>query len=579
MKRFSASLCGCLLASALHAAFFYWDAVDIAFLAVVIIGVPITCCAVLLLPSKQPARAFWLGAAIGGGPSLLGGALLLVQLKKKLSLPNGRLIGLVNISGLITVALLMMGFASIDIRSYWTHQPLASIDSSSSLPSSAPNVILISIDSWRADTLFGYDELFPNIAALRDMSSWSDRTLVAAPSAVPSHLAMITGDSPLKNGSRKTDGIFRSNDTLATSTIFRVFKDAGWKTLSLIWDTIDFNKSEMADGLDVYENYAQDSPRLLLLKKAHTPGWLKFMPAPYRQRMSQQLFGWRTKGYAGDLKKLVIGNTPSAATLRRSMGYLESFSNDTQPFFMFLHFVDLHQPYLSDESVCGTLTEGLSWPKVYADLPTHDRGVAAIIADDLASGSPEAKTAAEYLHKIYLEELMQIDKCLGEIFSAANDFERPTYLLLTSDHGEHFGEHGQMAHAKSLYKEVLRVPLLLSGPTIQRSELLSAKLEDVLPTLTEVAHIKTPDSISGISLLKIRPQQDYLATSRTGFAFFHGKWKLVVEHGGEWHDSDKWQVLRLCDLSSDPDEWVDLSGEHAELVLKMLDLASSIIRR
>jgi arylsulfatase A-like enzyme len=173
---------------------------------------------------------------------------------------------------------------------------------------------------------------------------------------------------------------------------------------------------------------------------------------------------------------------------------------------------------------------------------------------------------------------MQIDKYLGEIFSAVNNIERPTYLLLTSDHGEHFGEHGKMAHAKSLYKDVLRVPLLLTGPTIQCTELLGATLEDVLPTLTEAAQINTPNNISGRSLLRSRPPQDYLATSRTGFALFHGKWKLVVEHGGELYDSDKWQVLRLCDLSSDPDEWVDLSGEHAELVLKMLDLASSIIR-
>ena len=578
MKRFSASLCGCLLASALHAAFFYWDVADIAFLAIVVSGVPITWCVVVLLPSKQLARAFWLGAAIGGGPSLLGCALLLVQVKKKLPLPNGRIISLLNMSGLITVALLIMGFASIDIRAYWANQPLTNINSSKSLPPSAPNVILISIDSWRADTLFGYDELFPNIAALRNMSLWSDKTLVAAPSAIPSHLAMLTGDYPLRNGRRQADGIYRTKDSLATPTIFRVFHEAGWKTISLIWDTIKFDKSEVADGLDVYENYAQDNPRLLLLQSPSVPSWLRFMPQPYRQGMMQQLFGWRTKGYAGDIKELVIGDAPSKVTLRRSMGYLKSFSNDTQPFFMFLHFVDLHQPYLSDESVRGTLTKELSWPKGYVDLPTHDRDVAKMISHDLVSGLPEALTAAEYLHKIYLEELMQIDKYLGEIFSAVNDIDRPTYLLLTSDHGEHFGEHGQMAHAKSLYKDVLRVPLLLTGPTIQRTELLNVTLEDVLPTLTEAAQINTPNNISGRSLLRSRPPQDYLATSRTGFALFHGKWKLVVEHGGELYDSDKWQVLRLCDLSSDPDEWVDLSGEHAELVLKMLDLASSIIR-
>jgi hypothetical protein len=563
-----------------RAILFHQHCWDIAFLIVLGPSVFLAAGISWLFVRKRPSYAFWIGVIIGSGPSLISLLLCVVVLKIKLPSPSTRAAHFINFSGASTVALLVLGVDKVHINDYWDdcqYSEIPSVVGTTTIAADSPNVILISIDSWRADTLLKYAEQLPNLTALREKSMWSNSALAVSPSAVPSHLAILTGDDPLKNGMRKDDGSYRPNSKINTPSVFRLFHDAGFQTISLVWDTIKFDKSGVADGIDVYENYAQDHPRLRLLRQHLMPGWIKLLPKKRAESIALQIFGRRTIDFNGDIKGLVIGNTPGKLSLQRSLGYLRKLEISSRPYFMFLHFVDLHQPYRADSSVSGLMTGELMWPEAYTDIAPDSRSISEVISRDLELGLPHAQDAADYLKHVYLEELIYIDRCIQEIVAQVHKLSRPTYFMLCSDHGEHFGEHMQMAHANSLYKETLRVPLMISGPSITHGRLENVGIVDVLPTLTSLAGIQAPSDISGSSVFGKRISKARLSTSKSEFAVFYGNWKLVVNYAGNLKEPRDWQVQRLCDLGEDHGELLDLSGENDEIVDEMLQIALTLL--
>ena len=554
---------------------------DVAFLIILAPSALLAAILSLLFVQKQPPYAFWIGAIVSSGPSLFSLLLCVLVLKVKLPAPNARLMGAINISGVLALALLVFGVGQVDLNDYWNNKKYSVVttaDPSASVGADSPNVILVSIDSWRADTLLEYADILPNITSLRKKSMWTNSALAVAPSAVPSHLAILTGDDPLKNGTRKADGSYRPNAKINTPTVFRLFHDAGFNTLSLIWDTIKFDKSKVADGVNIHENFAQDHPRLRLLRRDFMPGWLSLLPKKYAEGIALQLFAWRTIDFNSGVKGVVIGNAPGKINLQRALGYLQNLHGSPHPYFMFLHFVDLHQPYRSDLSVRGLMTEKMPWPNEYASLSADHHDIANIIRRDLQLGLPHAVDAAKYLKHIYLEELIYVDSCIGQIISEANKSNRPTYFLITSDHGEHFGEHSQMAHANSLYSETLRVPFIVGGPSIETKRLENVSITDVLPTLVELAGIDAPPDISGNSVFADINEEMHIATSKQEFAIYHQSYKLVVNHGRQLNNPKVWQVVRLCDIKEDPHELTDLSASRPDTVSALLLTARSLLQ-
>lgn len=133
------------------------------------------------------------------------------------------------------------------------------------------------------------------------------------------------------------------------------------------------------------------------------------------------------------------------------------------PALLYAHLLDAHDPY--------------------------DRG-------KLKRGSPYAR---------YLSEVQVVDRCLGMLRAAiARRFPARGYLVLASDHGEAFGEHGTTTHSRSVYEELLRVPLIVSGPGIDaRSYDPRVGLIDLGPTLLHLFGQPTPPGAMGRSLVPV----------------------------------------------------------------------------
>jgi uncharacterized sulfatase len=146
------------------------------------------------------------------------------------------------------------------------------------------------------------------------------------------------------------------------------------------------------------------------------------------------------------------------------------------------------------------------------------------------------------------------------------------WIVVTSDHGEEFLEHGHLRHRGSLYEELLRVPLLIVPPRVAEGRRVEAAASqvDILPTLCELLHVPAPAELDGHSLAaaaggatsSVEPTPLYSQLDRTSYAraaLRWGPWKLVRtdrHDDGDPPSADEWE---LFDLEHDPQELHDLA--------------------
>jgi len=142
-------------------------------------------------------------------------------------------------------------------------------------------------------------------------------------------------------------------------------------------------------------------------------------------------------------------------------------SNKKNNFFLFIHLFDPHSPY--------------------------------------APPDPFKRT---YNHQPYDGEVAYVDYCLGKLFEKLKKWKilKEALLIMTSDHGESLGEHNYYGHGKKLFEPSLRIPLIISFPSVIPQERVIHSLVrsiDIMPTLLEFLDIDPVRDIQGISLLPL----------------------------------------------------------------------------
>lgn len=118
--------------------------------------------------------------------------------------------------------------------------------------------------------------------------------------------------------------------------------------------------------------------------------------------------------------------------------------------------------------------------------------------------NPPEPFKTEYSGHPYEGEVAYVDHCLGKVFEYLdlNQLSEKTLLILTSDHGEGLGEHGEKTHGYFAYNPTLHVPLIISSPGFKPGQAQQYVCHsDIFPTACEILDIKTPDRLQGISLV------------------------------------------------------------------------------
>ncbi len=347
------------------------------------------------------------------------------------------------------------------------------------------HVILISLDTLRADYLgcYGNAEVrTPAIDALAREGIRFEQMSAAAPSTLASHVSLFSGLHPHHHG------IARNGWTLnpALVTLPRILQDGGFRTVGVIGALVLHSSTYFDRGFDDYDEVFDDSLRYGS-KKTH-------------QRRAEAV--------------------TDAAIARLSMS--ES-ARSGQRLFLFVHYFDAHHPYDPPPP----------WDSLYGDpqgaigeagAEDLERAVRAHHADilDQAVGQEAVLRAGlrpkllrgcdgrplgidPHLAARYAGEVSYLDHHLGRLVEhlKVEGIWDDALVILTSDHGETFWEHGDFwNHGLCVYDTTVRVPLILRLPGAARAgSVIEQSLShiDVLPTLLELLDLPAPYRLAGRS--------------------------------------------------------------------------------
>lgn len=314
-----------------------------------------------------------------------------------------------------------------------------------------PNLLLISIDTLRADYLgcYGYGrETSPALDALAAAGTRFDDMVAASPWTLPSHATLLSGLYPSRHGA------IDHNFELRAPTLGTLLQAAGYHTMAIV-----NTKNIGAEQFGLMRGYDQ---------KHYELEFPLFTLPDGTQQASKRIL-----------------NSGKQIT-KRALQWMDA-SPAEQPFFLFLHFYDVHTDF----------TPAAEWREAFVGAYTGDFDGTTLPLVKVRNGKKAIDGAdIQWLKEMYAAEIRTMDAVLGEFFAqlVARGLDQNTVLAITSDHGEEFYEHGSVLHGRTYYEEQTRIPLILRGPGIPSGLTLTQPVHhiDVAPTLLALAGVQAP---------------------------------------------------------------------------------------
>jgi arylsulfatase A-like enzyme len=341
-----------------------------------------------------------------------------------------------------------------------------------------PNVILISLDTVRADALGCYGNTQAHTPWLDRLAAEGVRfSNVSAPlpSTRPSHTSMLTGLEPARHKvvENMVSALSRDLPTLA-----EILAAHGYATGGFVSSEVLTARAGLDQGFDLYDDcFAAGHERL------------RFMPITPRRLT---LLRPTLRGLGGGE---VASVRPGSETLGHALRWLEQVRGG--PFFLFLHFYDAHAPY--------------DPPEEFARLYLRP--------GESVAGTPFDAEHVEFWSRMYAAGVAEVDALVGRLLTTLEEdgLAANTLLLITADHGESFADDYYYNHSERVFESVLRVPLLVRYPPLippAQVDTRLVSLVDITPTLLDWLDLEAPPLLDGRSLTTPEPVRDELhATS------------------------------------------------------------------
>jgi arylsulfatase A-like enzyme len=406
-----------------------------------------------------------------------------------------------------------------------------------------PNILVILIDTLRADSIYALSGRREGTSPALDAFARAATVYTAARSptswTLPSSATLLTGMHPLQHG-------------------------AGWRMRRggrTQRPTTDFERSLHYSGI------VDGTPRMAaMLRDAgySTRGW-------YSNHYLDPRFGTATgfsrwESFRGSDW---LGAARAVKHVQRSLK--SQRTDDPGPWFLFVHVIDPHLPYLARDPIPAPFT-------LPDSLPLEPLASTKRPGMTLTSTSGVGPDHAEAVHELYDIDVHYVDQMVGRIIDLVPE---DTLVVVTSDHGEAFAEHGAYQHGASLYDEVLRVPLLVRWPDGSHAGArieTPVSLADATATVLDAAGIDV-SALDGRPLPKPgqppSPRPMFYSHVYNGpdlVGVLDGTHKLVrrLPDGG----LDPLVRVRrvtdgLFDLSADPLEQHDLTAEAPEVYARL----------
>ena len=435
----------------------------------------------------------WTTVGVGAGVTLLA---ILVHG----STPADRRRPRAEFFALLTAAALLVGYLTVLPRAMSAHVRHPEPRPTAQPPDDSPSVLFVVLDTLRADhmDLFGYErETMPRLKRFAEEEcALAISTLATAPSSLPSHASMFTGLYPARHGGHKPF----LDDPSPPPYAYFIHQDApslaghlgelGYRTAGICANFGVLDSYGLDRGFqdwDVVPGAAYLAPRLTWIGNwrflGRKPGGLVDRALPESIARRTVLFTDREPPYR------------RAEVIReRSLDWIDEHGDE--PFFLFLNFFDPHDPYLPppafDERFVAE-PEGLPW----VGFPVRPYG--KILRGEYEFRDDEV----EYLRGQYDAELAYLDVEVDRLFQSLRDrgVWDETMIVVVSDHGEGFLDHGFLRHSTTLYQDMLGIPTLVKLPKSRQAELPASAQQlqfvDLLPTICSVIGVPSPDGLDG----------------------------------------------------------------------------------
>ncbi len=330
------------------------------------------------------------------------------------------------------------------------------------------NVILLTLDAFRRDSLGCYgnkDGLTPFIDSLRDKCLIFSKVQATGPYTQASFPGILTASHYLEYG--EPSGLSPKR-----TLISEPLKKAGIATAA-------FHSNPYLSELAGWNR-----------------GWDIFYDA------MEEEYGPRTPFLKGNM----INNKV------KKWLHIHITSREYEPFFLWVHYMDAHEPYIPKKKYLEMI-----------DLPVDisEDYMFSLFRNTLLRRDVSHLEEVVLLKKLYNAGILGVDNHVEEFFNILEEFNilKDTLIIITSDHGDEFGEHGGLSHDDKMYSELIDVPLLFFDSARNGEQVCDTLVStiDISPTILSLFGLKSVANFEGRSLL---PPSDYYQKGVFGEAVY-----------------------------------------------------------
>ena len=406
----------------------------------------------------------------------------------------------------------------------------------------SPNILLIAIDSIRADHMscYGYDRLTtPHIDRFAQGGTLFENTFSPHIPTTPAYASLLTGRDCFGTQvvALRHQGPLRAE----VPTAAEILREQGYNTTC-----VGFTGNPSSRGFDTYINFA----------------------------------GW------GSFKQ---GRSPKAENLNQvAIPELQRLSGEDKPWFVMLRHMDPHAPYLPPAPYERMFYHG---DETDPDNRSMDPVLAfKPFATFFKSWMPPGISDKDYVIAQYDGAIAYMDACIQSIFTALDDLGvmDETIIALNGDHGETLYDHECWFDHHGIYDNVLHVPLIIRYPgAVPAGARVSGynQHKDLLPTLLELAGLDTPHDFDGRSLMpmargEVASHESEFFISECTWMRKQGwrtpTWKLMIALEPDFHFKPE---VELYNLVEDPEENENLAETRPDVVAALRARMDAFIAR
>ena len=502
--------------------------------------------------------------ALRGGALVLGGALAALVLFRLLAriLPSPRPVPLRDLGLVLLVAL-----------------PTVLPSRAAPPDATRPNVVLITVDTLRADRLScagNPERTSPHLDRLARRGSSRARAITPQPRTLPGLACLMTGREPPGHGVRDNFHYALGPDAV---TLAERLREAGWVTGAVNSSPVLSHDSGIFQGFDSASDRGDDWARLPLVRGVeHLVTLVAMRRGDREMRVTELALGW-------------LRSRP-----RRG------------PFFLWVHYLAPHMPYEPVRPFDRLFDPAYRGPY------EHSIDYGEISKGDMTYRNPLPPRTVQHVKALYDGEVATSDRAIGTLLDTMDqrgDLE-DTVVLVTADHGESLDEHGYFFnHGDFVYGPGTDVPLIWRRPGRAPELALHApRLIDVTALVLDEAGIDRPDDIDGVwpvpALTPLFGESDFCrfpdVNDRLGYLLpleiaqnpdritdWKEKWEAQANRAKQryvelapwklvWTPRPDGDVAELFDLTTDPGETRNVAGAHPATTTELANAVQAWIR-